>query len=309
MIITKGLNRAFGSVLAVDNLDLEVKDGEVFGLIGPNGAGKTTTIRMLTCLIEPTSGTATLDRYEITNERHKMRIREIVGLLPEDPGLYETLSAYQNLAFYADLHEMDSDAKEKAIERYLGMLGIWGKKDTTSGTFSRGMKQKLAIVRALLHEPKYLFLDEPTASLDPASVATVREFMSELKTKRRTIFINTHNLDEAERLCDRVGIFNKNLIAVGTPKELALRLWPRRLVLEIKNSDKRFVDVARELQGVGNVQLDGNRLLIDIDEPEARAPGVVKALVEEGAEVASMNEEAHSLEEIYLELVGGSTSH
>lgn len=309
MIITKGLNRAFGSVLAVDNLDLEVKDGEVFGLIGPNGAGKTTTIRMLTCLIEPTSGTATLDRYEITNERHKMRIREIIGLLPEDPGLYETLSAYQNLAFYADLHEMDPDIKEKAIERYLGMLGIWEKRDATSGTFSRGMKQKLAIVRALLHEPKYLFLDEPTASLDPTSVATVREFMSELKAKRRTIFINTHNLDEAERLCDRVGIFNKNLIAVGTPKELALRLWPRRLVLEVKNSDSRFIDVARGLQGVGNVQLNGNRLVIDIDEPEVRAPVVVKVLVEEGAEVSSMNEEVHSLEEIYLELVGGSISH
>jgi ABC-2 type transport system ATP-binding protein len=309
MIIIKGLNRTFGSVLAVDNLDLEVKDGEVFGLIGPNGAGKTTTIRMLTCLIEPTSGTATLDRHEITKERDKMRIREIVGLLPEDPGLYETLSAYQNLVFYADLHEMDSDVKERAIERYLRMLGIWDKKDATSGTFSRGMKQKLAIVRALLHEPKYLFLDEPTASLDPASVATVREFMSELKSKRRTIFINTHNLDEAERLCDRVGVFNKNLMALGTPKELALSLWPRRLILELRNSDIRFAEVARGLQGVRNVQLDGNRLQIDLDEPEARAPGIIKALVEEGAEVCSMNEEVHSLEEIYLEYVGGPISH
>ncbi len=303
MIITKGLSRTFGPLLAVDNLNLEIKDGEVFCLIGPNGAGKTTTIRMLTCLIEPTSGTATVDKYEIRNERHKMKIRELVGLLPEAPGLYETLSAHQNLEYYADLYEMDPDIKERAIERYLRMLGIWSERDVTCGTFSRGMKQKLAIVRALLHEPGYLFLDEPTASLDPASVATVREFMAELKTKKRTIFISTHNLDEAERLCDRVGIFNKGLIAVGTPRELSMKLWPRRLILKIRNPKVSFLETAREHDGVSNASLDGNKLIVEIDEPEGRAPLIAKSLVEMGAEITSMNEEAHSLEEIYLEFL------
>jgi ABC-2 type transport system ATP-binding protein len=305
MIITKGLSRAFGSVLAVDNLDLEIMDGQIFGLIGPNGAGKTTTIRMLTCLIEPTFGGARLDDYDITKENDKFSIRENTGLLPENPGLYETLSAYQNLAYYADLYDMEPTIKELSIERYLRMLGIWDQKEVTSGTFSRGMKQKLAIVRALIHEPKYLFLDEPTASLDPASVATVREFISELKTKKRTIFINTHNLDEAERLCDRVGIFNKKLIAEGTPKELALRLWPRRVIVEVTNPSEWYVKNLASLSGVKNVQASGLRLMVDVDEPSIRAPDIVKVLVENGAGISSVNEEVHNLEEVYLQLVGG----
>lgn len=305
MIVTKGLSRAFGPVLAVDSLDLEIEDGQIFGLIGPNGAGKTTTIRMLTCLIEPTFGTAVLDNFNIENEKDKTSIREIIGLLPENPGLYETLSAYQNLAFYADLYDMEPVTKEFSIERYLSMLGIWDKKEVTCGTFSRGMKQKLAIVRALIHEPKYLFLDEPTASLDPASVATVRDFISELKTKKRTIFINTHNLDEAERLCDRIGIFNKKLIAIGTPKELALALWPRRIIAVVNNPGTAMIDAIKSLNGVINVKLAGNKILADVDEPETRSPQIVKVLVEAGAEVVSVNEQIHSLEEVYLEYIGG----
>jgi ABC-2 type transport system ATP-binding protein len=305
MIVTKGLSRAFGSVLAVDNLDLEIEDGQIFGLIGPNGAGKTTTMRMLTCLIEPTAGSATVDKFHIRKEEDKFSIRELIGLLPESPGLYETLSAYQNLAYYADLYGMDPTVKELSIERYLRMLGIWDQKEVTSGTFSRGMKQKLAIVRALIHEPKYLFLDEPTASLDPASVATVREFISELKTKKRTIFINTHNLDEAERLCDRVGIFNKKLIAEGTPRDLALKLWPRRVVVEVRKQNEWYAKNLSTLSGVTNVQASGLRLMVDVDQPDARAPDIVKLLIESGAEIISVNEEVHNLEEVYLELIGG----
>jgi ABC-2 type transport system ATP-binding protein len=305
MIIAKGLSRAFGPVLAVDNLDLEIKDGQIYGFIGPNGAGKTTTMRMLTCLIEPTFGMATLDGFHIREEGDKPRIREIIGLLPESPGLYETLSAYQNLAYYADLYDMDQTIKELSIERYLKMLGIWNERDVTCGTFSRGMKQKLAIVRALIHEPKYLFLDEPTASLDPASVATVREFISERKTKKRTIFINTHNLDEAERLCDRVGIFNKRLITEGTPRELALNLWPRRVIVDVKTPNEWHRKILAGLAGVNKVRVSGNRIFVDVDEPDLRAPEIVKLLVESGAEVLSVNEQVHKLEEVYLELIGG----
>ncbi|KYK26387.1 MAG: multidrug ABC transporter ATP-binding protein [Candidatus Proteinoplasmatales archaeon SG8-5] len=307
MITTKGLSRAFGPILAVNKLDLNIQDGQIFGLIGPNGAGKTTTIRMLTCLIEPTLGSAQLDGFDIRKEDDKYRIREITGLLPESPGLYETLSAYQNLEYYADLYDMDPTVKDLSIERYLRMLGIWDKSDVTCGTFSRGMKQKLAIVRALIHEPKYLLLDEPTASLDPASVATVREFISELKTKKRTIFINTHNLDEAERLCDRVGIFNKKLIAEGTPKELALKLWPRRVVIEVRNPNEWYAKNLSALSGVTFVEATGLRLMVDVDDPGVRAPEIVKVLVENGAEVSSVNEEVHNLEEVYLELIGGKS--
>jgi ABC-2 type transport system ATP-binding protein len=198
----------------VEQLSFEVKEGEVFGFLGPNGAGKTTTVRLLTSLIGPTSGTAFVNNYEI--QKDDQDIRRSVGILTEAPGLYDNLSAEYNLEIYANLYEVNDQKGQ--VEKYLRLLGLWERRFDLAGTFSKGMKQKLAIARALLHEPRILFLDEPTAALDPENARTVRDLITELRKEGRTIFIFTHNLDEADRLCDRIGVVKTRILALDTPE-------------------------------------------------------------------------------------------
>jgi len=206
MIETSSLTRKFDGLIAVENLSLSIKEGEVFGLLGPNGAGKTTTVRMLCCLIAPSSGNAFIDGIEIGSEEADTEIRSKIGLLPENPGLYENLNAWQNLRFFAEINDVPRDKIDSRIKELLTLLDIWDDRSRAVATFSKGMKQKIAIARALVHDPKILFLDEPTAGLDPAAAKIVRDFIEDLSKEQRTFFINTHNLPEAERLCDRVGI-------------------------------------------------------------------------------------------------------
>ncbi|MCP4425619.1 MAG: ABC transporter ATP-binding protein, partial [Chloroflexi bacterium] len=192
MINCDNLTKKFDETLAVDRLTLEIDEGEVFGFLGPNGAGKTTTVRMLTSLIAPSAGQATVMGYKIGGDDQE--IRRNVGILTETPGLYDRLSAQRNLTIYAKLYEVEQ--VERQAEKYLKMLGLWERRHDAAGTFSKGMRQKLAIARTLLHEPKIIFLDEPTAGLDPEAAKLVRNFIAELKGEGRTIFICTHNLDE-----------------------------------------------------------------------------------------------------------------
>ncbi|MGZ7047945.1 MAG: ABC transporter ATP-binding protein, partial [Methanobacterium sp.] len=215
MIDTENLTKKFGNLTAVEDLTLHVKEGEVFGFLGPNGAGKTTTMRMLSSLISKTSGEAMIAGYDVSDEAESLKIRKIIGLLPENVGLYNELTAYKNLDFYGKLYECSLNQRKESIEYFLKMLGIWDKRDVMVRTFSKGTKQKLAITRALIHNPEILFLDEPTANLDPESAKTVRDFILELKKEKKTIFLNTHNLDEAQRICDKIGIFNTKLRAIG----------------------------------------------------------------------------------------------
>ena len=217
MIETENLTKKFGDLTAVDGVTLRVEEGEVFGFLGPNGAGKTTTVRMLCCLISKTSGVARIGEYEVGNDADSLKIRKMIGLVPDNVGLYESLSAYDNLDFYGKLYDCSESQRKENIQRFLKMLGLWEKKDVSAGTFSKGMKQKLALARALIHDPKVLFMDEPTANLDPESSKTVRDFILDLKKEKRTIFLNTHNLDEAQRICDRIAILNTKLMAMGTP--------------------------------------------------------------------------------------------
>ena len=199
MIETENLTKKFGDLTAVDGVTLRVGEGEVFGFLGPNGAGKTTTVRMLCCLISKTSGVARIGEYEVGNNSDSLKIRKMIGFVPDNVGLYESLSAYDNLDFYGKLYDCSESQRKENIERFLKMLGLWEKKDVSAGTFSKGMKQKLALARALIHDPKVLFMDEPTANLDPESSKTVRDFILDLKKEKRTIFLNTHNLDEAQK--------------------------------------------------------------------------------------------------------------
>ncbi|HLZ10241.1 MAG TPA: ABC transporter ATP-binding protein, partial [Chloroflexota bacterium] len=197
-IETSLLTRSFGARIAVDGLTLEIPEGKVFGFLGPNGAGKTTTVRMLTSLIAPTSGQARVAGFAIGTEDQS--IRRSVGILTETPGMYDRLSARQNLLYFARLYEVDSKRASSLVEHYLRLLGLWDRRDEKVGGFSKGMRQKLAIVRAVLHEPRIIFLDEPTSGLDPEATRIVRDFVKELRGEGRTIFLTTHNLPEAEEL-------------------------------------------------------------------------------------------------------------
>ena len=303
MIDTKDLTRKFDNLTAVDNLTLRVEDGEVFGFLGPNGAGKTTTVRMLCCLIAKTSGQATIGNYSIDKEEDCLKIRKMVGFLPENVGLYDSLSAYRNLDFYGQLYEVPESRRKENIEHLLKLLGIWERRDDAAGTFSKGMKQKLAIARALIHDPQLLFLDEPTANLDPEASKTVRDFVVELKKEKRTIFINTHNLDEAERLCDRIAILKNKLITVDSPKNLQHSLYNRKTIIHLDNLSANLVAAVEKLPAVKNVKANENKLIIDIDKPEKDNPEIVRTIVKAGGNIQYVTELRSTLEDVYLKLI------
>jgi len=302
MIETEGLTREFGDTTAVDDLTLRVEEGEVFGFLGPNGAGKTTTVRILTCLISKTSGEARIGDYDIGNTEDCLKIRRMIGLLPENAGLYDDLSAYRNLDFYGRLYKRTEAQRKEAIQYFLKMLGLWDRRDFAAGTFSKGMKQKLAVARALIHDPRILFLDEPTANLDPEAAKTVRDFILELKKEGKTIFLNTHNLDEAERICDRVGILRTKLLAVGTPEELRESIWGRKTEVHLEKINDTIVAAVKML-GVRKIETSGNKMIIDVSNPEKENPGIVEAIVAAGGHVQTVTVVSPTLEEVYLRLV------
>ncbi len=302
MIDTENLTRKFGNLTAVDNLTLHVDEGEVFGFLGPNGAGKTTTVRMLCCLISKTSGTAKIADYEVGNEANALKIRKIIGLVPDNVGLYEDLTAYENLDFYGKLYKCTESQRKENIERFLKMLGLWEKKDVMAGTFSKGMKQKLSIARALIHDPEILFMDEPTANLDPESAKTVREFIGQLKSEKKTIFLNTHNLDEAQRICDRIGILNTKLMAIGTPEELEHSVGSRRTEIQLEQVNDVILNSLKKLS-LGNISHDDSKLTFELADPYKQNPVIVRAIVEAGGNVQAVSVSRSSLEEAYLKLV------
>lgn len=302
MIDTENLTRKFGNLTAVDNLNLHVDESEVFGFLGPNGAGKTTTVRMLCCLISKTSGSAKVAGYEIGNEADALKIRRIIGLVPDNVGLYEDLTAYENLEFYGKLYKCTGTQRKENIPRFLKMLGLWEKKDVAAGTFSKGMKQKLAIARALIHDPEILFMDEPTANLDPESAKTVRDFILQLKGEKKTIFLNTHNLDEAQRICDRIAILNTKLMAIGTPEELEHSVGARRTVIQLEQVNDAILNSLKKLS-LGNISRDDGKLIIELADPYRQNPAIVRAIVEAGGNVQAVSVSSSSLEDAYLKLV------
>ncbi len=302
MIDAENLTKKFDNLTAVDNLTLHVKEGEVFGLLGPNGAGKTTTIRMLCCLISKTGGEARIDDYEIGNVADQQKIRSIIGLLPENVGLYDALSAYKNLDFYGRMYKVKEEQRKERIEHFLKMLGLWERRDASVGTFSKGMKQKLAIARTLIHDPKVLFLDEPTANLDPEASRTVRDFILDLKKEKRTIFLNTHNLDEAERICDRVGILKTRLVAVDKPEKLRESLWGIKTEIQLDAVNDAIVAAVKRL-GPWKIEIAGNKLIIGVSEPEKENPDIVDAIGKAGGRIHFVTQVSPTLEDVYLKLV------
>ncbi|MFP5341387.1 MAG: ABC transporter ATP-binding protein [Candidatus Limnocylindria bacterium] len=298
-----GLGRRFGEHWAVRDMDLEVHRGEVLGLLGPNGAGKTTTVRLLTALIEPSEGSATIDGLDVRTRADDVRAR--VGILTETPGLYDKLSATANLDFFGRLYGLPADVRSEGIERYLRLFGLWERRGDVAGTFSKGMKQKLAIARALLHDPAVVFLDEPTAALDPEAAFVVREAIEALRRGGRTIVLATHNLDEADRLCDRIAFVRGGLVRVDSPARLRGAHGPGRLTVRLAAPvAPGLADVASAVPGVVSVAATDGLLAVEAPEPAAVAPGVVRALVGAGADVVEVRVEQHTLESIYFEVMG-----
>lgn len=299
MIRTEHLSKRFGKLLAVDDLSLEVERGEVFGFLGPNGAGKTTTMRMLAALIAPTSGAAWINGKRVGQDNEA--VRASVGLLTETPGLYPRLNAEENLAFFARLHGVQDIAGQ--VQKYLSLLGLWERRAEAVGGFSKGMQQKLAIARALLHEPPVLFLDEPTSALDPEAARVVRDFVATLKGEGRTIFICTHNLDEADRLCDRVAVIKQRLIRVDAPETLRQGLYGRSVRVRLRERAPGLVPLVRELPFVTEVIETAEGLRVALNEPESHNPELIQALVAAGAAIQFVERESHSLEQVYFDLL------
>ncbi len=307
MIHTENLTRVFrrrdgSTITAVDRLSIDVAPGEVFGFLGPNGAGKTTTIRLLTCLIAPTDGRATINGLEVG--RDDTAIRRQVGLLTETPGLYDRLSALANLVFFAQLYGVKDPGGQAA--RYLQLLGLWDRRDDEVGTFSKGMRQRLALARALLHEPPLLFLDEPTAGLDPEAARLVRDFIADLRSRGRTIFLCTHNLDEAERLCDRVAVFNSRLLILDTPANLRRHFFGRQVVFHLRAVPPDVLTLVTAQPYVQSAEVIDKKLLVRLVDPEQHNPDLVRLLVAAGTDIQFVGELRRSLEDVYLQLVSES---
>jgi len=305
MIEAYGLTRKFGELVAVEDLSLEMSEGEVLAFIGPNGAGKTTTIRMLSGIISPTSGYAVV--AGLRADEKVEQLHEVIGLLTETPGFYNSLSARRNLEFYAGFYaNLNIDSQ---VEKYLKMTGLWERREDKVGTFSKGMKQRLALARTLLHEPKVLFLDEPTAGLDPEAAREVRKLIGELSKEGRTIFLSTHNLTEAELLCHRIAVVKTQLLALDTTEKLRQRLFRRQIVVRLASLPSAVTETVARLPFVQNVETDEKRLLVELDDPEKNGPELVQQIVEAGGRVISVLEEHHSLEEVYLSLVREDANH
>jgi ABC-2 type transport system ATP-binding protein len=300
VIQARHLSKSFGAQLAVDDVTLDVAPGEVFALLGPNGAGKTTTVRMLACLLAPSSGTAVVAGRDVAVDPDG--VRERVGLLTETPGLYERLSAWENLLLFARLYGVADPQAQ--VERYLRLLELWDRRGEPTGTFSKGMRQKVAIARALLHEPELVFLDEPTSGLDPSAAKTVRDFLVHLKSEGRTIFLTTHNLDEAERLADRIGVMDTRLVAMDTPEALRRSLFGRHTLVRLADPDPALVDVARAVPGVAGASWHDGQLAVQLADPDRDNPALVAALVAAGGRIQAVSEDHARLEDVYLRLVG-----
>ena len=306
MITVQGLRKEFRRLVAVHDMTFSVGDGEIFGLLGPNGAGKTTTVRMLAGLIAPTAGTATVNGHSLGEG--SQRIRALTGILTESPGLHDKLTARQNLAFYGRLYGLQGGALRAAVDRYLGVVGMSEHADRRVGGFSKGMRQKIAIARAMLHEPEVIYLDEPTSGLDPSAAKMVRDFVATLRELGRSIVVCTHNLDEAERLCDRIGVMRGTLLQVDTPA--GLRRHGRgptvRIGLNGAGGPSAFLGKLVDLPFVtrATAQDGDGTLVVEVVDPGRDTPDLVAALVAAGARITAVVEDAPTLEEAYLSLVG-----
>jgi ABC-2 type transport system ATP-binding protein len=304
----RDLGKRFGEKPAVSGVTFEVEPGEVFGLLGPNGAGKTTTLRMLAGLYRPDMGEAIVDGISAAHDPD--RLRERVGLLTEQPGLYDRLTARENLTFFARLYGVAPAEVDARIDRWLERLGLLEKRDERAGTLSKGQRQKLAIARAFLHEPPVVLLDEPTSGLDPESANVVRETIAALSTEGRTLILCSHNLFEVERLCRRVGVLRAfpgeggRLLVVTEVSQLRGRA--RMTTIRLAEAAEPFVAGVQQIPGITTAEAQGTRLKLEVADADATTPRAIALLVQQGASVLEVTLGERHLEEAYLALVADS---
>ncbi len=299
------LSKRFGERVAFEDISFEVGFGEVFGFLGPNGAGKTTTVRTLGTLIAPSSGSATVAGLPLTTT-NGVEIRRRISIMPESPGLYSRLTVAENLSCFADLYEVSNPGER--IGQALQAVKLVDRAGDACGKLSKGLRQRVALARALLPDPQVLFLDEPTSGLDPAAARDVHDLIDGLRQRGVTIFLTTHRLEEAERLCDRVAILNTRLRSIGRPDELRDRLFTKTLTVKTLAPLTEPAEVFAGLPGLNGWRTDGPATyLLEVSDPAEAAPSATRALVAAGADVLSIAESRHSLEDVYLELVDRDT--
>jgi ABC-2 type transport system ATP-binding protein len=304
LIQVKSLTKKFNDFIAVNQISFNIKKGEIFGLLGPNGAGKSTTISMLCCLIKPTSGTALIDGRDINKE--ELEVKKIIGVVPQEISLYPTLSAYENLKFYGTIYGLQGRTLEKRIWEVLEDLGLKDRAHERLEYFSGGMKRRINIAASILHEPKVLFLDEPTAGVDARSRIDIYEMIERLNSKGLTILLTTHIMEEAERLCDRIGIMDRGrLIAVGSLEEL-LQLVEEEDIMEIKvkGISIDIVEALRKEPGVKKVSAAENTLTITARHNRELLPIVVHKINSIGGRIESLHIIEPNLETVFLHLTG-----
>jgi ABC-2 type transport system ATP-binding protein len=303
-IQTDKILRRFGTRAAVNEISFSVEMGEVFGLLGPNGAGKTTLVRLLNGVLESSGGSARVLGFDPLTQGDQLR--QQTGVLTETPSLYEGLSARDNLRFFGTLYDVPEAELNQRVNEALQQFGLTDRADSRAAGFSKGMKQRLALARTLVHHPQLLFFDEPTAALDPEAAQHVTELIEQLSHKDgRTVFLCTHNLDEAGRLCDRVGIIKEGrLLAVGTPAQLAGDLWKDiwvDIVLAVEPDEGGFMYRVKNIPGVVDAALNGKALAIQVSAENA-IPDAVAGVISSGGHIMRVNPREHTLQEIYFRL-------
>jgi len=305
VIETFELSRQFGDRIAVDNLNISVNAGEIVGLLGPNGAGKTTTIRMLAGMIAPTKGYAVVSGHR--TDRNVEKLHETIGLLTETQGFYARLSARRNLEYFANFYQNVNPKIQ--VEKYLKITGLWDRRNDRVGTFSKGMKQRLALARALLHEPQVIFLDEPTSGLDPEAAGEIRQIIRSLRQAGRTIFLCTHNLYEAELICNRVAVINTRLLALDTVEQLRKRFFRHQIIIRLENLSDGLVSTVKSLPFVKEMLQENDTLILQLNNPENDRTELIRKIIEAGGRVVTVTDRQYPLEDIYLKLVREESGH
>ncbi|BAW32290.1 MAG TPA: ABC transporter ATP-binding protein [Methanothermobacter sp.] len=300
MIEVESVRKSFGKILALDDISFRVDKGELLGVIGPNGAGKTTAIRIIACILHPDKGSVKVAGLDVTQE--PIKVKSMIGYLPEEPNLYERFTPRNLLRYFGELYGVPRHVLNHRIDELLQLVGMEDRADDQINTFSKGLRQRVGIARALIHDPPILILDEPTMGLDPATATSIREFIRGLKGDK-TMILCTHYMEEADYLCDRVAILNQGrILDVGTPQELKSKI-KGDLALEIYLVDPSRVnlDLLEELRGVKNIRLDGNKMEVSLQERDI-IPNIIRML--EG-NVYSVNTRETTLDDVFIEMVHG----
>jgi ABC-2 type transport system ATP-binding protein len=300
-LVVEHLTKRFGERTAFEDVSFAVAQGEVFGFLGPNGAGKTTTVRTLGTLIAPTSGSASVAGFPLTPDNGP-EIRQHIAIMPENPGLYRRLTVSENLQLFAGLYQQRNPAAR--IDEALEAVNLTARAHDLCGSLSKGLRQRVGLARALLNDPAVMFLDEPTSGLDPIATREVNDLIIGLRQRGVTVFLTTHRLEEAERLCDRVAFLNTTLRLVGRPDELRERLFSGSLIVETLQPLAAPDAVFNGTEGVESWRPDGaSSYVLSVTDPRSVAPHVTRALVAAGADVVTISESRHSLEDVYLQLI------